>query len=114
MSPALLAAGTVPLHGPGLSAWMLLAAVLFCIGLYGVLSRRNLLGILLSVELMANAVNINLVSYARFSGDLTTQAFTLFSVALTVAEVVVGLAIVILVYRRFKGVEADNVDLLKG
>ena len=100
--------------GPGLHAWLLLAAVLFCIGLYGVMSRRNLVAILCSVELMANAVNINLVAFSRFHGDLLGQAFALFSVALTVAEVGVGLAIVILVYRARKGIDVDELDLLRG
>jgi len=100
--------------GPGLHAWLLLAAVLFCVGLYGVMSRRNLVAVLCSVELMANAVNINLAAFSRFHGDLLGQAFALFSVALTVAEVGVGLAIVILVYRSRKGIDIDDLDLLRG
>ena len=99
---------------PGLEAHLLLAAVLFCLGIYGVLTRRNLVAILLSVELMANAVNINLVAFSRFSGSLTGQVFALFSIAVTVAEVVVGLAIVILVYRTRGHINADQVDGLRG
>ncbi len=100
--------------GPGLEAWLLLSAALFCIGLYGVTTRRNLVAVLCSVELMANAVNINLVAFSRFHGDLLGQAFTLFAIALTVAEVGVGLAIVILVYRSRKGIDIDDLDLLRG
>lgn len=100
--------------GPGLEAWLLLSAVLFSVGLYGVLSRRNLVAILCSVELMANAVNLNLVAMSRFHGDLLGQAFALFAMALTVAEVGVGLAIVILVYRSRQGIDVDDLSELKG
>ena len=100
--------------GPGLEAYLLLGAVLFCIGVYGVLSRTNLIGILLSVELMANAVNINLVAFSRYAGNLMGQAFSLFSIALTVAEVVVGLSIVILLYRSRKSILTDAVQTLRG
>ena len=65
-------------QGPGLSAYLTLAAVLFCIGLYGVLTRKNIIAVLISVELMANAVNINLIAFARFSEDLLGQAVALF------------------------------------
>lgn len=101
-------------NGPGLGAWLFLALALFALGLFGVLTRKNLIAILVSVELMANAVNINLVAFSRFTGTLTGQGFTLFSIALTVAEVVVGLAIVILVYRTHKGIEADDAASMRG
>jgi NADH-quinone oxidoreductase subunit K len=101
-------------QGPGLSAYLTLAAVLFCIGLYGVLTRKNIIAVLLSVELMANAVNINMIAFARFSEDLLGQAFALFSIALTVAEVVVGLAIVILIYRTHKDIDVDTPSELHG
>ena len=99
---------------PGLTAYLLLAAMLFCIGLYGVLTRKNSLAILVSVELMANAVNINLVAFSRFSGDLLGQSFALFSIALTVAEVVIGIAIVLLMYRSHKSIQADAPSALRG
>ena len=99
---------------PGLSAYLLLAALLFSIGLCGVLSRKNTLAILVSIELMANAVNINLVAFSRYSGDLLGQSFALFSIALTVAEVVIGLAIVILMYRTHKTIEANAPTELRG
>ncbi|NOY24864.1 MAG: NADH-quinone oxidoreductase subunit NuoK [Oligoflexia bacterium] len=100
--------------GPGLSAWLILAGVLFSVGVYGVLSRRNLIAILCSVELMANAVNINLVAFSRFHGDTLGQAFALFGIALTVAEVGVGLAIVMLVYRQRQGIDIDDLHDLLG
>lgn len=85
--------------GPGLDAYLFLAAAMFAIGLFGVISRRNLLAVIVSVELMANAANINLVAFSRFGAHPWGQALALFALALTVAEVVVGLALVILVAR---------------
>jgi len=101
-------------QGPGLTAYLTLAAVLFCIGLYGVLTRKNIIAVLVSVELMANAVNINLIAFSRFSEDLLGQAFSIFSIALTVAEVVVGLAIVILIYRTHTDIDTDTPSALSG
>lgn len=82
-----------------LSAYLFVAAGLFVLGVYGLVTRRNAVGILASVELMANAVNLNLVAFGRFMGGTTGQVFATFSIALTVAEVVVGLALVILLFR---------------
>ena len=79
--------------------YLTLAAILFSLGVYGLLSRRNAIGVLLSVELMANAVNLNLITFARYGAETIGQVFTLFTMALTVTEVVVGLAIVVLLYR---------------
>ena len=101
-------------HPPGLTAYLFLAAMLFCIGLYGVLIRKNSLAILISVELMANAVNINLVAFSRFSGELLGQSFALFSIALTVAEVVIGIAIILLMVRSHKSIQADALSALRG
>ncbi len=98
----------------GLQAYLILAACLFAIGLFGVLTRRNAIGILLGIELMLNAVNINLVSFASFAADPAGMIFTLFTISITVAEVAVGLAIVILIFRVRRTVEADHLDLLKG
>ena len=91
-----------------------LAALLFCIGVYGVVTRRNAVGLLLSVELMANAVNINLVAFAHYANAAVGQAFTLFAIALTVAEVVVGLAIVVLLFRTHRTVDVDQASELWG
>jgi NADH-quinone oxidoreductase subunit K len=82
-----------------LSTCLLLAAALFCVGVFGLLSRRQPIAILLSVELMANAANVVFVAFGRFRGGVTGQVFATFSIALTVAEVAVGLALVILLYR---------------
>jgi NADH-quinone oxidoreductase subunit K len=98
----------------GLSAYLVLAAAVFAIGLFGVLTRRNAVGILLGIELMLNAVNINLVAFSRFHGQVAGMVFALFTIAITVAEVAVGLAIVIVIFRVRKTVEADRLDLLKG
>lgn len=97
-----------------LSAYLTLAALVFAIGLFGVLTRRNAVGILLGIELMLNAVNINLVAFARFRADLGGLIFTLFTIAITVAEVAVGLAIVIVIFRVRRTIEADHLDLLRG
>jgi NADH-quinone oxidoreductase subunit K len=97
-----------------LTAYLTLAALVFAIGLFGVLTRRNAIGILLGIELMLNAVNINLVAFARFHGDLLGLVFALFTIAITVAEVAVGLAIVIVIFRVRRTVEADRLDLLRG
>jgi NADH-quinone oxidoreductase subunit K len=97
-----------------LSAYLVLAALVFAIGLFGVLTRRNAVGILLGIELMLNAVNINLVAFSRFRADLGGLIFTLFTIAITVAEVAVGLAIVIVIFRVRRTIEADHLDLLRG
>lgn len=98
----------------GLSAYLTLAAVLFAIGLFGVLTRRNTVGILLGIELMLNAVNINLVAFSRFRADTVGMVFTVFAIAITVAEVALGLALVILLFRTRRTVAADHIDMLKG
>jgi NADH:ubiquinone oxidoreductase subunit K len=98
----------------GLQAYLLLAAVIFSIGLFGVLTRRNTIGILLGIELMLNAININLVAFSRFHGQVNGMVFTLFAICITVAEVALGLALVILLFRSRRTVVADHIDLLKG
>lgn len=98
----------------GPTPWLLLAAAMFCVGLFGVLTRKNLLAIVISVELMANAANLNLVAFSRFGGHPDGQAMALFALALTVAEVVVGLALLILVSRSRHQIGADDMQELKG
>ena len=97
--------------------WMYLvvSAGLFCIGAYGVLSRKNAVAILMSVELMLNAVNINLVAFWRYSDPLqmSGQAFAAFVFVVAAAEAAVGLAIIIAVYRNRKSTIVEDVDLLK-
>ena len=97
-----------------LSSYLTLAAILFCLGLFGTITRRNTVGILLGIELMLNAVNINLVAFGRFHGTTAGMIFTLFAICITVAEVALGLAIVILLFRTRRTASADQIDWLKG
>ena len=101
--------------GIGLEHFLGLSAVLFCTGLYGVLSRRNAIGILMGIELMLNACNINLVAFARFvRPDLPQgQMFALFVMGLAACEAAVGLAIILAVYRTIKSVNVDEINVLK-
>ncbi len=98
-----------------LSWYLILSAILFSIGLYGVLARKNAVAILLGVELMLNAVNINLVAFWRYldPSQMAGQAFAIIVFAVAAAEVAVGLALIISVYRRRKTVVADDIDLMK-
>jgi NADH-quinone oxidoreductase subunit K len=98
-----------------LSWFLVLAAALFAIGLYGVLSRRNAIGILMGIELMLNAVNINLVAFWRYVDPvrITGQIFAIFVFTVAAAEVAVGLALVIAIYRNRETVVVEEIDLLK-
>ncbi len=101
----------------GLQHFLVLAAILFCIGMYGALSRSNAVGILLSIELMLNAVNIMLVAFARYINspqELAGQMFAIFIMTVAAAEAAVGLAIVIAVYRLRNTIQVEEIDLLKG
>ena len=97
-----------------LNLFLMLAAFLFCTGIYGVLARRNGVLVLMSVELMLVAVNINLVAFAAFTGAIAGQVFALFVITIAAAEVGVGLALVLLVYRNLRSPDLDNLDSLKG
>ena len=99
---------------PGLSAYLVVAALVFAIGLFGVVTRRNAVGILLGIELMLNAVNINLAAFSRFHADVNGLVFALFTIAITVAEVGLGLAIVIVIFRVRRTIDADHLTLLRG
>jgi NADH-quinone oxidoreductase subunit K len=97
-----------------LTWYLIFAAALFSIGLFGVLARKNAVGILMGVELMLNAVNINLVAFWRFNPNtIAGQAFAVIVFAVAAAEVAVGLALVISLYRRRQSVVADEIDLMK-
>lgn len=100
---------------PGLGHYLLLATILFGIGLYGVLSRRNVIAVLMSVELMLNAVNINFIAIARYltPGKIVGQLFALLVIVVAAAEVAVGLALVISIYRHKKSVNLNDFNLLK-
>ena len=97
-----------------LNAFLLLAAALFSIGVYGVLARRNGVLVLMSIELILNAVNINLVVLGNQHGTVAGQVFALFVIAIAAAEVGVGLAIVLAIYRNRKSVDLDELDAMKG
>jgi NAD(P)H-quinone oxidoreductase subunit 4L len=93
--------------------FLILAALLFCIGVYGVLARQHVVLVLLSVELMLNSVNINLVAFSSFLEQAAGQVFALFVISLAAAEVGVALAIVILLYRNRQTVDLKDFALLK-
>jgi NADH:ubiquinone oxidoreductase subunit K len=95
--------------------FLAVSALLFGIGIYGVLTRRHLVHILLSVELVLNAVLINLVAFNAFitPGKMTGQMFAIFIIVVAACEVGVGLAIILSVYRRRKTVDVDNINILK-
>ena len=94
--------------------FLLLGAALFAIGVYGVLARRNGVLVLMSIELILNAVNINLVAFSAMTGALSGQVFALFIIAVAAAEVGVGLAIVLAIFRNNRSVDLDRVAQMKG
>lgn len=93
---------------------LLISFLLFSLGIAGVLIRRNALIILMCIELMLNAANLNFIAFARHSGTISGQAFALLVMGLAAAEVAVGLAIVVALYRRKETIRVDKIDLLKG
>jgi len=93
--------------------YVILSAAVFCIGLFGVLVRRNALMFLMSVELMLNAANINLVAFANHWGNLTGQTFALFTIALAAAEVAIGLGIILVLYRNFEGIDVTEATTMR-
>ncbi len=100
---------------PGLIHYLILSAILFSLGIFGLLTRRNAIGVLMSIELMFNAVNINFVAFSRYITPqfLTGQVFAIFVITIAAAEAAVGLAIVMLLYRNFRGIEVDKIDFMK-
>ena len=100
----------------GLTHYLALGAVLFGIGIFGVLTRRNIIGILMSIEIIFNAANINLVAFNRFAhGDgLWGQGFAVFVITLAAAEAVVGLALVLAIFRTMKTTYVEKMDILRG
>jgi NADH-quinone oxidoreductase subunit K len=98
-----------------LSWYLIVAAILFCVGVFGVLARRNAVAILMGIELMLNAVNINLVAFWRYlePDKMVGQAFAAFVFIVAAAETAVGLALIISVFRNRETVDVENVDLLK-
>ena len=97
-----------------LNQFLLLAAFLFCVGVYGVIARKNGVLVLMSIELILNAVNVNLVAFGLLRETVAGQVFALFVIAVAAAEVGVGLAIVLLIYRNRHSIDLTEVDLMKG
>ncbi|MDG1489134.1 MAG: NADH-quinone oxidoreductase subunit NuoK [Actinomycetota bacterium] len=97
-----------------LNQFLILGTVLFCIGVYGVLARKNAVMVLMSIELMLNAVNINMVVFGVQHEVVSGQVFALFIIAVAAAEVGVGLAIVLLLYRNQTSIDVEDFDLMKG
>ncbi|WEK53957.1 MAG: NADH-quinone oxidoreductase subunit NuoK [Candidatus Cohnella colombiensis] len=99
-----------------LGSYLTLAAVLFCIGLYGVLTKRNAVVVLLSIELMLNAANLNMIAFSKYGAipSLTGQIFSLFTITIAAAEAAVGIAVLIVLYRGRATVNVDEYDELRG
>ena len=95
------------------SQFLLLGAILFCIGVYGVIARKNAVLVLMSIELILNAVNINLIAFSTFWG-LGGQVFALFVIAVAAAEVGVGLAMVLMIYRNRRSIALDDLSEMRG
>ena len=98
---------------PALNHYLVLSAMLFCIGVAGVLTRKNVIIIFASIELMLNAVNLAFVAFAQHWGDVGGQIFVFFSMVVAAAEVAVGLAIIVVLFRHKETVNIDDVNLLK-
>ncbi len=105
-----------------LTWYLIVAAALFCIGAFGALARRNAVGVLMGVELMLNAVNINLIAFWRYISvgkavsvaDMTGQLFAIFVITVAAAEAAVGLALIIAIYRQRSTVNVEEIDTMKG
>lgn len=94
--------------------FLLLGAVLFCIGVYGVIARKNAVMVLMSIELILNSVNINLLAFSLLHGNVDGNTFALYIIAVAAAEVGVGLAMVLLIYRNRKSISLDELSEMKG
>jgi len=103
------------MYNLGLEHYLVLSAVLFAIGLYGALAKRNAIIILMCIELMLNAVNITLVAFSRYVTPelLTGQIFAIFVIVVAAAEVAVGVAIILAIYRGIESIDATKIDLMK-
>lgn len=97
-----------------LNQFLMLGAVLFCIGVYGVIARKNAVLVLMSIELILNSVNINLLAFALRNGSTDGHTFALYVIAIAAAEVGVGLAMVLLMYRNRRSVGLDELSEMKG
>ena len=97
-----------------INQFLLLGAVLFCIGVYGVLARRNAVLVLMSIEIILNAVNLNFIAFALRNNNIDGQVFALYIIAVAAAEVGVGLALVLLIYRNRRSISLDELTEMKG
>jgi len=97
----------------GLGHYLTVSIILFCLGLLGVITRRNLLVIYMSLELMLNAANLALVAFSRFNGNLDGQIFVFFVITVAAAEVAVGLALIVALYRRRQTVQVEDLTTMK-
>jgi NADH-quinone oxidoreductase subunit K len=93
--------------------YLLLSGIVFCTGLFGILVRRNALMFLMSIELMLNAANINLVAFSHYWGNLTGQVFSLFVIALAAAEVAIGIGIILVLYRNFEDIDVTEAATMR-
>lgn len=98
----------------GIQNYLILAAILFCVGIFGVLYRRNAIIVFMSIEIMLNAVNLLFVAFSTFHQDAQGQVFVFFSMAVAAAEVAVGLAILVSIFRNIGSIDIDNLKKLKG
>lgn len=98
----------------GIENYIFLAAILFCIGVFGVLFRRNAIVVFMSIEIMLNAVNLLFVAFSTYHQDASGQVFVFFSMAVAAAEVAVGLAIVVSIFRNIGSIDIDDLKNLKG
>ena len=97
-----------------LNAYLILSTILFCIGMAGVIRRKNLLMLFFSTEIMLNAVNIGFAAISKFHGDLTGQMFAFFIIAIAASEVAIGLGLLILWYKRTGTIDLDTLQSMKG
>jgi NADH:ubiquinone oxidoreductase subunit K len=97
-----------------INQFLLLGAVLFCIGVYGVIARKNAVMVLMSIELILNAVNLNLLAFALRNGSADGHVFALYVIAIAAAEVGVGLGLVLLIYRNKRSISLDELSEMKG
>jgi NADH-quinone oxidoreductase subunit K len=107
--------GMAGMIGVGLSHYLTVGAILFTTGIFGIfLNRKNLIVIMMSIELMLLAVNINMVAFSAFLGDLVGQVFTMLILTVAAAEAAIGLAIVVVFYRNRRSIEVEDINTMKG
>ncbi len=112
---SVMEAGMNPIGGVGLEAFLMVAAMLFVIGIFGIfLNRKNVIVVLMSIELMLLAVNINLVAFSAHLGDLVGQVFALFVLTVAAAEAAIGLAILVCFFRVRGTIAVEDVNMMKG